>query len=82
MPVSIFSDLFLFQSFLKIFSVFKRISIPYLQTIRFTINDVLSPPVRNNFYAVKAVFQLPVFYTYVHARESLNPFHRITIGNN
>ena len=25
-------------------------------------------------YTLKAVFQLRVFYTYVHARKSLNPF--------
>ena len=27
-----------------------------------------------NLALLKAVFQLPVFYTYVHARKSLNPF--------
>ena len=29
---------------------------------------------RNDFHTLKAVFQLRVFYTYVHARKSLNPF--------
>ena len=48
-----FSDLFLFQSFLKIFSVFlSYFSFLSLQKIRFTINYVLSPPVIKNFCAV------------------------------
>ena len=44
-PVSILSDLFLFQSFLKIFPFSNVFLVLYLQKIRFTINDVLSPPV-------------------------------------
>ena len=47
-----FSELFLFQSFLKIFSFSNVFLVPYLQTIRFTIKDVLSPSVIKNFYAV------------------------------
>ena len=34
----------------------------------------LRPPSVTRFQIVKAVFQLRVFYTYVHARKSLNSF--------
>ena len=61
-PVSIFSDLFLFQSFLKIFSVLNVFLILYLQTIRFTVNDVLSLPVIKNFYAVTLFSHYAVYY--------------------
>ena len=44
----------------------------YLQTTTNRTVDICFTFAR--VYKVKAVFQLHVFYTYVHARKSLNPF--------
>ena len=53
MPGFIFFRLVSFlEFFFKFFPFSNVFLILYLQTIRFTINDVLSPPVIKTFYAI------------------------------